>query len=54
MDWKTKNEKEVGYRNGYAGEEGNGGSDFRGAEKEKKEDGWQRKLPRTPIKVGGS
>ena len=22
--------------------------------KEKKDDGWQRKLPRTPIKVGGS
>jgi hypothetical protein len=38
----------------YTGGEGNGGSDFRGAEKEKKEDGWQRKLPRTPIKVGGS
>ena len=32
----------------------NGCGDFRGAEKEKKEDGWQRKLLRTPIKVRGS
>jgi hypothetical protein len=46
--------KEKGYRNGTPEEKETDEVALGAPKRRKTEDGWQRKLPRTPIKVGGS
>ena len=49
-----KRKKEEGYRNGTPEGKETDEVALVAPERRKTEDGWQRKLPRTPIKVGGS
>ena len=51
---EDEKKEKAGYRNGTPEEKESDEVTLGAPKRRKTEDGWQRKLPRTPIKVGGS